>query len=1312
MKRYNPSEIEPKWQKIWEEGAVYAAHDNSAKPKKYVVGQFPYPSGAGLHAGHAKVWTIVDAVGRFYRQNGYNVMHPMGWDTFGMPAENYAIKTGVSPQEATKMNIKNFKKQFKRMGMAIDWSREINTSHPEYYRWTQWIFEKLYENDLAYRAENYQWWCPIDKTVLANEQVENGKCWRCGSEVEKKKMRQWFFRITKYAEELLAGLDDIDWPESVKAAQRNWIGKSTGAEIDFEVEDTPYFVGKMNPIQPDKEFTKRKFVQVFVYDPKTDKYLADKYKKFPWISMVGGGIDNGEDVVAAARREVLEETGYKNLKFERILGKFRSEFYAANKGVNRDLDATQVLFTLENDERVEMSDEEKNIQEPVWLSRDEFKEEDMPAYEETMLGFERIDGKRPNYKITTFTTRPDTMFGITFLVLAPEHPLVGKITTDDRKREVEQYRAATLKKSDIERQENKEKTGVFTGAYVINPANGERVPVWVGDFVIAGYGTGAVLATPSHDERDWEFAQKFDLPVRQTLMPSSIDSKNPPKDGLKMVTRDTMMVHLRDKSTGLYALLKWHESLEGIVTAIMGGIEDDETAEEAALRELKEEAGLENVKIIKKSQWMTSAQYCASHNNENRTSISETVLAEVDNLKNQKTVDKGETKNHTLVWVTEDKVRETLTPDDQKLNWDLLMDDDFNKIMHDEGVMINSDPFDWLNSPNREDWRIEWAKSQGLIPEFGKSNPAETQVYGTVILGYNPKTNKYLGLRSNVKTKTGQTVWIPGGNIQDGETFEQCARREFKEETGYTPQRLVRLGPPVISHYYNSKKESYRRSFAAHYIAIVDGEPGETARESHESFHDEWLDYDQIYKENADFDKKDGRGHWLDLLERAKRFVDNSMEIPEADQVSFNGLSSPEMREKVVKWLAKRGDARFKTTYKMRDWLISRQRYWGAPIPIAYDKDGKEHLIPEKDLPVVLPIIDDYKPDDSGRSALAKSPKFTKVIINGEEMTRETDTMDGFACSSWYLLRYADPRNNKQAWDPKKINYWNPVDYYVGGEHSTTHMLYVRMWTMFFRDLGLTDFAEPITKFMKNGQILAADGTKMSKSKGNTIDPLEVIDSGYGADALRTYILFMVPPNMDAAWSLQGLGGVHRFLARVWNLVQEFLESKSDQKLDAENAEKLNRVIHKTIKKVTRDMKDDGFNTAVAAMMECINDLYKLKESGFGNEWRESLSNLMLLLAPFAPHLAAELFESLGNKPMIEEVEWPKWDEKYLISDSMTIAVQVNGKLRGEISVAVDAPQSEIEKAALNQENAAKFIGGKAPKKIIYVPGKIVNVVI
>ncbi|MDO5480715.1 MAG: class I tRNA ligase family protein, partial [Candidatus Saccharibacteria bacterium] len=545
MDRYEPLKIEEKWQKIWEETEAFKVSEEKGKPKMMLAEMFPYPSGAGLHVGHVRNFTIVDVLTRFYQQQRLNVMRPFGYDTFGLPAENYAIKTGTAPQEVTKTNIDNFRKQAKKLGFAIDWSREINTSSPEYYKWTQWCFLQLYKKGLAYQKESYQWWCPEDKTVLANEQVENGKCWRCGHEVEKKKMKQWFFKITEYADELLDEIDSLEWPDKIKTMQKNWIGRSTGAEIDFKTED--------------------------------------------------------------------------------------------------------------------------------------------------------------NTKITVFTTRPDTIMGATFLVLAPEYPGLDFIVADDCKDAVMDYKAKALKKSEVERQENKEKTGVFTGSYAINPATKEKIPIWVADYVLSGYGTGAIMAVPAMDERDHEFAEKFDLPIVET----------------ELVDRD---------------------------------------------------------------------------------------------------------------------------------------------------------------------------------------------LYGTP-----------------------------------------------------------------------------------------------------------------------------------------------------------------------------------KTTYKMRDWLISRQRYWGCPIPIAYDKEGNPHPIPEDQLPVMIPEVKDYQPDDSGRSALAKAKDWLKVTIDGEEMTRETDTLDGYACSSWYLWRYASPHDKDAAWDKEAISYWEPVDYYVGADHAVAHLLYIRFWCKFFADQGYLPFREPIKRLLYNGYINAPDGKKMSKSKGNVI---------------------------------------------------------------------------------------------------------------------------------------------------------------------------------------------------------------------------------
>ena len=812
MKRYNPIEIEAKWQKKWDDSKLYEVKADHSKQKMYISGMFPYPSGAGLHTGHARSYTIVDSIARFYRQKGKNVLNPIGWDTFGLPAENYAIKTGISPQEATKTNITNFKKQFKRLGISIDWSREINTSNPEYYKWTQWIFRELYKKGLAYRKESYQWWCDNDKTVLANEQVENGRCWRCGEEVTKKRMTQWFFKITAYADELLEDIDNLDWPEKIKTMQRNWIGKSKGAEIEFEV----------------------------------------------------------------------------------------------------------------------------------------------------------AEGNAKGEKIKVFTTRPDTLFGATFLTVAPEHPLLDKLVNDLTKDKVEEYKKESLKKTEIERQENKQKTGIFTGSYVVNPANGKRIPVWVSDYVLGGYGEGAVMAVPAHDERDYEFAKKFDLDI---------------------------------------------------------------------------------VKIVEKPEGITDDDIC----------------------------------------------------------------------YHGEGIIVNSGDFD--------------------------------------------------------------------------------------------------------------------------------------------------------------------------------------------------GQNSADVREQVLSWLEEKGIGRSKTTYKMRDWLISRQRYWGCPIPIAYDKDGNEHLIPEEQLPVMLPTLTDFKPDDSGKSALAKSEEFMHVEVNGEKMVRETDTMDGYACSSWYLLRYADPRNSERAWDPELVNYWAPVDYYVGGDHAVAHLLYVRFWTHVFKDLGLTNFSEPVKKLLYHGYINAEDGSKMSKSKGNTIDPLEVIDQGYGADSLRTYEMFIAPYEIDASWDSRGIAGVYRFLNRVWVLVQEFIESeKSAENLS--NFEEIQKSRHKTIKKVTEDFHRESLNTAVAALMEFVNDLYKFKLEGFSKDWRQVLEDLLKMLTPFAPHISSELWQQLGNNNFIEESGWPEWDEEMLKTSEIQIVVQVNGKLRGKIKISAELEKQQILEKAKQEENVAKFLADKEILKEIVVPGKLINFVV
>ena len=963
MQRYNPKEIEPKWQKIWDEQQVYKADLASDKPKYIAMSMFNYPSGAGIHIGHAMNYTISDVMARFKRQQGFESYHPVGWDAFGLPAENFAIKTGVSPQESMANIIPGYHKQYKAMGWSNDWSKEISTHEPVYYKWTQWLFTEMFKSNLAYQDARMQWWCTKCQTVLANEQVIDGKCWRHDAPddplVEKREVKQWFFKITDYADELLEATDALNWSEVVKTAQVNWIGKSKGAEVDFAIEGT------------------------------------DK-------------------------------------------------------------------------------------------------------------------------KIKVFTTRPDTLFGATFMVLAPEHDLVEQITTPEQKEAVEAYVKEATKKTEVERQASKEKTGVFTGAYAVNPVNNQKIPVWLADYVLMGYGTGAIMAVPAHDERDFEFATKFQLPVKQVVSWAEDDSFNPPQPGLKMVERPTVVVHLQDKSTGKFALLNWHGSLEGITTAIMGGIEEGQTPEEAALMEIREEAALDNVRIIGKSRWTTISRYCASHKDQNRTAVAYGLLAEVDNLEGQGNPAEAEQKLHTLIWVDKDQVLNTLTPDHQKLIWEQLWNEE---VFTSEGELINSGKYD--------------------------------------------------------------------------------------------------------------------------------------------------------------------------------------------------GMSSSEAREKIVADLAKDGLANEKTIFKIRDWSVSRQRYWGAPIPIINcPKDGPV-LVPDDQLPVVLPELSDYAPSGDGRSALARATEWLKVDCPkcGGPAERETDTLDTYIDSSWYMLRYFDPANENQIFDSNIVNKWMPIDFYNGADHATAHMIYARFVTRFLHKKGLVNDPEPFKRFLFNGKVTAADGQMFSKSKGNGVDPLEIIEQGYGADALRTYLMFAAPLDLWVRWDPQGVPGTHRFLSRVWNLVNEFLGA---EKQEEGKSEAVLRIIHPTILKVTEDLEDLKYNTAIAAMMKATNELYELKaKDKFAGraDWQFALSGLVALIAPFAPHTADELWQRLGHDNSVQQGSWPKWDDNYLSGDTITIVVQINGKLRAQLQLPPDVSQDEAVKAAMENDNVRVHLKGE-PKKTIFVPGRLINFVV
>jgi leucyl-tRNA synthetase len=973
VQRYNPKEIEPKWQKQWEKSKIYEASEDSSKPKRYVLEYFPYPSGAAMHVGHVRNYTIGDVVSRHARMSGFNVLHPMGWDAFGLPAENYALKTGISPQQAIQENTGKFKQQLTTMGFSYDWSREFASSDPLYYRWTQWFFLLLLKRGLAYRQESLQWWCPVDKTVLANEQVENGHCWRCGSEVEKKALKQWFFKITDYADRLAKDLDDVDWTDAIKSMQRNWIGRSIGAEIDF-----------------------------------------------------------------------------------------------------------------------------------------------------------KIDGHDQSLKV--FTTRADTVFGATYMVLAPEHPLLKEIVPSTHKQQVENYQQKARNKSDIERQEtNREKTGVFTGAYVINPINDEKLPIWTADYVLAGYGTGAIMAVPAHDERDFAFAKAFDLPIRQVV-----------------------------------------------------------------------------------------------------------------------------------------------------------------------------------------------------APEFGVKREREQFADGGASVVFDPNTQKYAFLQIE---KNGNIALFAGGR-KPAEELHEGILRELREESGLTHIKQYEEIGTVYGHYYHSLKEINRRASATILLVnLEDTEAIPTQLEAHEKFHPVWLDaLEVLTKWQAD--KSGDYDHYAYALKLAvgrnielgfdttsdpSIFIHTAI-LGEGTMVNsgpYDGMSSSESREKIVADLSVKQVGQEKVNYRMRDWLISRQRYWGAPIPIIYcPKDGTVP-VPEDQLPVVLPELKVFEPSGDGRSPLAGVSDFvnTTCPVCDGPAERETDTMDGFACSSWYFLRFADPHNAEKAFDTDEVKFWLPVDDYIGGaEHAVMHLLYARMWTKVMQDEGLIDFGEPFKALRNQGMILAPDGQKMSKSKGNTIQPDELIDQGYGADSIRIMEMFIGPWNQSANWSVEGMGGSFRFLQRIWNLVQEY---NAAEKVAGDD-ERLRKVVHRAIKRVSEDLANMGFNTAIAALMELTNDLYKLKlEVPIDTEaWKESLETTVQLLAPFAPHITEELWHQLGQKDSVHVSTWPVYDSKYLVEDSVTIAVQIGGKLRGTITAPAGCDEDEAVGLAKNDSKISSYLSGKQVVKTIYVPNKLLNFVV
>ena len=922
--RYNPREIEPKWQKKWEEDGLYRVTEDPNRTKFYFLTMYPYPSG-DLHIGHWYAMAPSDAAARFKRMQGYNVLFPMGFDAFGLPAENAAIKHGIHPRKWTYDNIENMRRQLRSMGAMFDWSREVVTCDPEYYKWNQWFFLKFYERGLAYRKRAPVDWCPTCNTTLAREQVwgEDRRCERCDTPVIKKELEQWFFRITAYAEKLLEGLDRIDWPERVKVMQRNWIGRSEGAEVIFKSEE-------------------------------------------------------GDDI-------------------------------------------------------------------PI------------------------------------FTTRPDTLWGATFMVLAPEHPLVEKLTTPEHREEVEAYRAWASRQTEIVRlAKDREKTGVFIGAYAVNPVNGERIPIWIADYVMMTYGTGAIMAVPAHDERDFEFALKFGLPIIPVIAPPQNIAKSWVRPG---TTQEGFADALRDAGISF-------EEQDGALAVTLAPEQVDRYIEIAQQH-------------LQPGRW-----------------------TEVVGVR-----------------------------------WHFIFPDavlDFDALAAEQAIL---------------------ERCKALDPAVANKRTVMEMLYAVPFY------------------------------------------RDLLYHDAYNT--MIHSGP-------------------------FSGTPGNVAI------------------------------------------------------------------QRVTEWLEERGIGKFAVSYRLRDWLISRQRYWGTPIPIIYCPQCGTVPVPYEDLPVELPEDVNFMP--TGESPLKFHEGFRRTTCPqcGGQAERDTDTMDTFVDSSWYQYRYLSPHYDEGPFDPEVGKYWLPVDQYTGGvEHATMHLLYTRFWTKVMHDMGLVDFDEPMLRLFNQGVILGEDGEKMSKSRGNVVDPDDLVEQ-HGADTVRAYLMFIGPWEQGGPWSAERINGVIRWLNDVWDIVVNAPAETPQEEPTEEQVRNLRRVTHQTIRKVTQDLEGFQFNTAISALMKLRNELKAARETPlYGSEaWEEAIESMLLLMAPITPHIAEELWVRTGRPYSIHQQPWPQWDESLAAEETFTLVIQVNGKTRDKIEAPVDITEEQARELALASEKVQRYLDGKEPERVIYVPGRLVNVVV
>ncbi|MCX6969727.1 MAG: class I tRNA ligase family protein [Verrucomicrobia bacterium] len=1067
-KQFPFSEFESRWQQHWlDAGAFHATNPDDpgfdpARPKYYILDMFPYPSGDGLHVGHVEGYTATDILARHHRMRGFNVLHPMGWDAFGLPAEQFAIKTGQHPRVTTARNIGRFRSQLQALGFSYDWQREFGTTDPGYFRWTQWIFLQLYnawfnpetnkaepistytgdERDsvrLAYVAEMPVNWCPELGTVLANEEIVDGKSEVGGFPVERRPLRQWMLRITAFAERLIDGLEGLDWPDSIKLLQKNWIGRSEGALVEFQIADS-------------------------------------------------------------------------------------------------------------------------------------------------------------KFQIPVFTTRPDTLFGATYMVLSPEHPLVPQITTPDQKDAVEAYQKTVGSKSDLERTDlAKEKTGVFTGAHAINPVNSEPLPVWIADYVLMGYGTGAIMAVPAHDERDFDFAQQFGLPVREVVVSGGTGG-----------------------------------------TGVTGGTGGTGVPPVKTLTPFFEK--LEEIKIHERNlpHWEQDSKY------------------------------------YFVTWRLADSI-----PADVVKGWNLEADAWLTNHRQPLSAEEQEEFHDLFS--NRIEEALDAGRGSCLL-----NDPAVASLVESALKHF------------------------------DGDRYDLSAFVVMPNHV-HVLFRL-REGQDLAKTLHSWK------SFTAHGINKALNRQGAVWQEEY---------FDRLIRDDGHFSKLVeyivNNPHRAGLS--GVRAYTGGTPVPPVDSQAtgtcfsgegvavnsgfLDGLPTAEAKRTISAWLEEHGLGRATINYKLRDWLFSRQRYWGEPFPIVWE-GGRHRAISEGELPVVQPEMDDFKPTGTPEPPLSKAREWVQYTDKAE---RETNTMPQWAGSCWYYLRFCDPENSSRFIGTDAENYWmasagtpGGVDLYVGGtEHAVLHLLYARFWHKVLFDLGHLSTPEPFQRLVNQGMILGPDGQKMSKSRGNVITPDSVI-AEYGADSLRLYEMFMGPLEQMKPWSIKGVEGVYRFLARVWRLgLQEnqegewvVLQDLADIPFTSAQA----RVVHETIKKVTHDLGLLAFNTAISQMMVCTNEFVNAKPRPV-----QALRILLPLLSPFAPHLAEELWSRLGFEGAASAQPWPVHDESLLVESEIEIPVQVNGKVRDRIRVAVGATNEEVEAAARASAKVLEATAGVTIVKAIIVPGKLVNIV-